>query len=84
MIGVLSTVMLGSLGLFGRMIRSDIDALNQKIDGVEHRLDTKIDTKFDGLSAVMDARFNDVNHRLDAIQADMHLVKSHLFGKISA
>jgi len=95
MIGVFCTVLFGSLGLFGRMIRSDISALSQKIDGVERRLDAKIDgvdnrldtrisTEVGGLRAVMDARFADVDHRFESLEADMRLIKGHLIGKVSA
>jgi len=67
------------------------DALDAKIDDTRATLDAKIDHTRASLEAktdlnleLMDARFNDVGHRLAALESDMTLIKGHLIRQHSA
>jgi len=85
------------LHMDGKIERLDakIDGVEQrleaKIDGVEQRLDARIDGVEQGLKAsithlaeVMDARLETTNHRLNALEGDLRLVKGHLLGSPAA
>jgi len=73
MIGAFSAVMFAAFGMFARSLRSELDARFERVDA-----------RFDGLTDVMNARLADVDHRLESLETDMHLVKAHLIGHRSA
>jgi hypothetical protein len=68
----------------GTRLDDKIDGLDKKVDGLGTRLDEKIDLKVDGLAAIMEARFDTVDHRLGSLESDMTLVKQHLLGRPAA
>lgn len=74
--------------------KAEISRLDSKIDAVDSKVD-RLDAKLDSvderslvrdraLEGLMNARFDDVAHRLDTVEDDMKLVKAHLIGQRSA
>jgi len=70
-------------GLRGEM-DSRFTTIRGEIDARFTALDEKLDQRIDNLSSITAARFTDVDHRLESIETDMHLIKRHLIGQRSA
>lgn len=83
-IGGLRAEMKSEIGGFRTEMKSEIGGLRTEMASEVGGLRAEMGSETGGLRAEMSARFDDVNHRLDAVQADMYLVKEHMFGKIPA
>lgn len=80
----------GSEQKLGARIDGSEQRLGARIDGLEQRLDARIDgleqrldARIDGLETKMDMRFLDVDHRLESLEGDMRIIKTHLIGQSS-
>ncbi|MGN6721134.1 MAG: hypothetical protein ACTHJM_00815 [Marmoricola sp.] len=88
-IGVFSAIVFASNRQLSSSIRRELgakiggldDKLTARIDGLDAKLTTRIDGVDQSLSAKMDAHFVDVEHRLDSLEGDMHIIKAHLIGQ---
>ncbi len=54
-----------------QILKREINRLDTKIDGVEKRLDTKIETSTQSMKDYTDSRFNRSDARTDALDAKM-------------
>jgi len=77
---VFSAIMFALNRQMSGSIRSELGA---KIDGLDDKLTARIDGLDRSLNAKMDAGFTDVEHRLDSLESDMHLIKAHLIAQSS-
>jgi hypothetical protein len=73
-------VMSSMVGLIFAALRFSLGSLQRAIDA---RFDA-VDARFDHERDFTAVRFGALEHRLDAIEADMSIIKSHLIGQRSA